>query len=120
MSLAPKKFGRYYVYATSVVAFAFLQHQRWNHAELMRRYYGCNTIGYQIPGGLFVAITPESSSSSKELTDEERLKNRWYIDLKCQVYQRDDKLSSFDPRPFWFDMEYPKFIKTEKVDQAKP
>lgn len=82
----------------------------------MQRYYGCNTIGYQIPGGLFVAITPPESS--KELTDEERLQNRWYIDLKCQVYKRDEMLSSFDPRPFWFVVEFTKTVVTQ--DQAKP
>lgn len=116
MSLAPKKLARYTVYATGVFVFCFKQRERWNHAKLMQRYYGCNTIGYQIPGGLFVAITPPESS--KELTDEERLQNRWYIDLKCQVYKRDEMLSSFDPRPFWFVVEFTKTVVTQ--DQAKP
>ncbi len=113
MSIEPKKLARYTVYATSVFIFCFKQRERWNHAQLMKRHYGCNTIGYQIPGGLFVANTPESSSSSK-LTDEERIKDRWYIDLKCQVYKRDERLSSFDPQPFWFDVTFTKMVTAEK------
>lgn len=109
--------GRNCFYAAgiaSVFVFCFKQRERWNHAKLMQRHYGCNTIGYQIPGGLFVANIPESP---KKLTDEERLKDRWYVDLKCQVYKRDERLSSYDPEPFWFDVEFTKTVVAQ--DQVK-
>lgn len=115
--MALSQHSRYITYAICTGVFVSVQHRRWKHAQLMKRHGGFNTIGYQIPGGLFVANIPPESSSTK-LTPEELVKGRWYIDLKCQVYKRDERLSSFDPTPFWFDVEFTKTVSAQQ-DQAK-
>lgn len=106
-----KKLERYAVYALGVFTFAWLQRRRWNHAKLMQRHGGFNVIGYQIPGGLYVAKAKTSDVDSAQ---------RFFIDLKCQVYTRDERLSSFDPTPYWFDVARAVTVKYEKRDQAKP
>ena len=75
-------------------------------ATRMQRHGGFNVIGYQIPGGLYVA-------KAKTTSDDDNAQ-RFFIDLKCQVYTRDERLSSFDPMPFWFDVEFTKMVTAEK------
>lgn len=101
-----KKLERYAVYALGVFTFAWLQRQRWNHAKLMQRHGGFNVIGYQIPGGLYVA---KAKTTSDDVNAQ-----RFFIDLKCQVYTRDERLSSFDPSPFWFDVTCSVIVKYDK------
>ena len=103
-----KKLERYAVYALGVFTVAWLQRRRWNHVKLMRRHEGFNVIGYQIPGGLYVAKTKTNSDDDTA--------QRFFIDLKCQVYTRDERLSSFDPSPYWFDVTRSVIIKHEKRD----
>lgn len=76
---------------------AYLQFNRWKHARLMQTLLNYDTIGYQIPGGLFVA--PKHSDAD---TDPKRV----FIDLKCQAYRQDDRLSEFTPKPYWFRVHF--------------
>ena len=76
---------------------ACLQVKRWKHAKLMQTLLKYDTIGYQIPRGLFVA--PKYSDAT---VDPERV----FIDLKCQSYKQDELLSEFNPSPWWFQVQY--------------
>lgn len=77
---------------------AYLQVERWKHARLIQTLLKYDTIGYQIPGGLFVAPNEGRLDASQ----------RVFIDLKCQCYKQDEPLSQFRLDPYWFSVEYPR------------